>query len=70
MVGRVGGARTTYLVGKDGKTAYERLYGKPVREEALEFGEQLWWRPPRTAGYNVRMEPRGRPGLWLGRLWG
>ena len=59
-----------YLVGKDGKTAYERLYGKPVHEEALEFGEQLWWRPPRVAGYNVLMEPRWRPGVWLGRKWG
>ena len=61
---------TKYLVGKDGKTAYERLYGKPVHEEALAFGEQLWWRPPRTAGYNVLMEPRWRPGVWLGRQWG
>ena len=58
------------LVGKDGKTAYERLYGKPVHEEALGFGEQLWWRPPRVAGYNVLMEPRWRPGVWLGRKWG
>ena len=36
-----------YLMGKDGKTAYERLYGKAVHEEALEFGECLWWRPPK-----------------------
>ena len=56
--------------GKDGKTAHGRFYGKPVREEALECGEQLWWRPPRAAGYNVPMEPRWRPGIWLGRKWG
>ena len=47
-----------------------RLYGKPINEEALEFGEQLWWRPPRTTSYNVLMEPRWQPGVWLGRQFG
>ena len=30
-----------YLISHDGKTGYERIYGKPCREEALEFGEQI-----------------------------
>ena len=30
-----------YLVGKDGKTPYERLMGKRYRIEAFEFGEQV-----------------------------
>ena len=34
-----------------------RLYGKPVHEEALEFGERLWRQPPRMAGYNVLAVP-------------
>ena len=60
---------TKYLVGKDGKSAYERLFGKAVREEALEFGEGLWWRPPRTESHNVLMEPRWRAGtLHNGKL--
>ena len=28
-----------YVVCVDGKTGYERLFGRPVREEGLEFGE-------------------------------
>ena len=31
---------TKYLVGADGHTAYERLYGKAAREKGLEFGEK------------------------------
>ena len=58
------------MVGQDGKTAYERLFGKPIRDEALEFGERLWWRPPRTTSYNVLLELRWRAGVWLGRRWG
>ena len=35
---------TKYMVGLDGKTAYERLFGKKSREEHLEFGEVVLWR--------------------------
>ena len=59
---------TKYLQGSDGKTAYERLFGKPVREEALEFGERLWWRRQRFTDTNVVLDPRWKPGIWLGRL--
>ena len=41
-----------------------------MREEALEFGERLWWRLPKQTSYNVLLEPRWRPGMWLGRKWG
>ena len=44
MVPYVSDVITKYLQSADGRTAYERLYGKPVREEGLEFGEQLFWR--------------------------
>ena len=33
-----------FMVGKDGKTGYERLFGKPARDEALEFGEGVWFK--------------------------
>ena len=36
-----GDVMTKYMVGQDGKSPYERLFGKPVREEGLEFGERL-----------------------------
>ena len=40
---------TKYLQGADGRTAYERLFGKPCREEALEFGEVVLFRPKKRA---------------------
>ena len=45
LVEYVGDVITKYMVGMDGKTGYERLYGRPVREEALEFGETLHYPP-------------------------
>ena len=44
LVEHVGDVISKYMVGVDGKTGYERLFGRPVREEALEFGETLHWR--------------------------
>lgn len=35
---------TKYLRGPDGKTLYERLFGKTLREEACEIGEQTFYR--------------------------
>ncbi len=59
-----------YMVGVDGKTAYERLYGRPVREEGLEFGETLHWRHRPTKDMNVVLDTRWSSGVWLGRKWG
>ena len=33
-----------YEVGKDGRTAFERLKGKPMRKELVEFGEQVLYK--------------------------
>ena len=52
----VGDILTKYLQGADGKTAYERLYGKRFREEHLEF--VVLWRKPRCQDYNV-VKPAG-----------
>ena len=49
---------TKYLQGNDGRTGYERLFGKDIREEGLEFGEQVWWRKPRKQDTNVVLDPR------------
>ncbi len=59
-----------YMVGVDGKTGYERLYGRPVREEGLEFGELLHWRHRATKDMNVVLDARWSSGVWLGRNWG
>jgi hypothetical protein len=59
-----------YMVGVDGKTGFERLFGRPVREEALEFGETLHWRHRATKDMNVVLDTRWSSGVWLGRNWG
>ena len=48
----------------------ERLFGQPIREEALKCEECLWRWPPRAAIRTVLMGPRWRAGVWLGRAWG
>ena len=70
LVEFVGDVLTKYLVGLDGKTAYERLFGKKSREEHLEFGEVVLWRKPRVQETNVVAEARWASGVWLGRRWG
>ena len=42
-----------HMVGVDGKTCYERLFGRTSREEGLEFGELLHWRHRATKDMNV-----------------
>ena len=44
LVEHVGDLLTKHMVGKDGKTGFERLMGKPCREEGLELGEKVWVR--------------------------
>ena len=61
---------TKYLQGADGKTAYQRLLGTEVHEEALEFGERVMYKTRRTNEYNVVIDARWVPGVWLGRSWG
>jgi hypothetical protein len=70
LVEHVGDLITKYMVGVDGKTAYERLFGRPVREEALEFGETLHWRHRPSKDMNVVLDARWSSGVWLGRTWG
>ena len=57
---------TKYLAGKTGHSAYDRLFVKAVRAEALGVGENLGWRPPHTTSHNVLMEPRWRAGSGRG----
>ena len=70
LVEHVGDVVSKYMVGVDGKTAYERLFGRPVREEGLEFGESLHWRHRAARDMNVVLDTRWSSGVWLGRKWG
>eukprot|EP00969_Alexandrium_andersonii_P175286 7751475-Alexandrium_andersonii.AAC.1 len=40
LVGHAGELFTKYLVGHDGRAAFERLLGKPSRDDGYEFGER------------------------------
>jgi hypothetical protein len=70
LVEHVGDIVTKYMQGSDGKTAYQRLFGKQVHEEGLEFGERVMVKGRRSNEINVVLEARWRPGIWLGRTWG
>jgi hypothetical protein len=70
LVEHVGDVVSKYMVGVDGRTAYERLFGRPVREEGLEFGETLHWRHRPSKDMNVVLDARWSAGVWLGRTWG
>jgi hypothetical protein len=60
----VGESCTKYFQGTDGKTAYERLFGKPVREESLEFGEIVPFPPEEARGRERSVgEPLGSGGV-------
>jgi hypothetical protein len=69
LVEFIGDILTKYLVGLDGKTGYERLFGKASREELLEFGEVVLWRRPRGQDTNVIVDARWETGIWVGRKW-
>jgi hypothetical protein len=70
LVEHVADIMSKYLLGADGHSAYERLFGKPVREEGLEFGERVLYHKRHAQDRNVVLDGRWAPGLWLGRRWG
>ena len=49
---------TKYLQGSDGRTGFERLFGKQVHEEGLEFGERILWKKRKENDYNVVIDSR------------
>ena len=53
-------------VGKDGKTAYERVKGKKATALGVEFGEKVLWNVVRL---NNKQEKLGRGGS-MGCSWG
>ena len=58
-----------FLVGDDGKTAYERLKGKPFQKELAEFGERVHYKLQRCKGKEAKMEAKWGEGHFLGFWW-
>jgi len=55
-------------VGKDGKTSYERLKGKPANLPGMQFGEKMLWRtnvPSRDRRH--RMDTQTSEGIYFGQ---
>ena len=56
-------------MGVDGKTAYERLSGRPCAAQVAEFGERIWYIPLTRAGFQGNGENMS-PGYYLGPVEG
>ena len=57
---------TKYAVGEDGKTAYERMKGKPYLGDVVEFGEKIHHRLRKKGD---KMDVRWDEGFYLGKMW-
>ena len=55
-----------YKVGKDGRTAYERLRGRTCRSVVVPFGEKVWYKQLGDGGdRRNKAETEWFPGVWL-----
>ena len=66
MVENVADLINKQLVGRDGKTAFERLKGNRYKGEFLEFGSCIFHRVPEKPQGGL-MTQRWMPGVWLGK---
>ena len=58
---------TRYHVGRDKKTAYERIRGKPCGKPMCQLGESVLYMPFDSPKTNEnKCEPRMKEGIWLG----
>ena len=51
----------------DGKTAYERLRGRPYQGQVAEFAEVVQFRDPGKAADMPKLDDRWNQDLWLGK---
>ena len=54
-----------YSVGKDGKTAHQRVRGRPFSAATTEFGECVWYRIVK-GNKRGKLDARWGKGVWLG----
>ena len=55
-----------YHVGKDGKTAYERIKGKRCKTAGMEFGEGVLWKRRRDGGPLGKLTCMWEDGIYVG----
>ena len=62
-----GSLLTRFMVGSDGKTAFEREKGKRYKRALPEFGERIHFMPLKKSGSKLnKLEPRLKDGIFLG----
>ena len=69
MVEHAGFLHTRYVLGRDGKTAYERLTGRRFMGRIVEFGEQVRAKlaKPMQRGRNkAKLKPKWASATWVG----
>ena len=65
MVSHAAETISRFQVGKDGRTAHERLRGRKFNKVVPEFGERVHYLKPRSVGRN-KAESRWGEGIFLG----
>ena len=58
-----------YQIGEDGKTAYERLKGKPFSRAAVEFGEKIHYRKSTKGPKENKLDSKWDEGFFMGFNW-
>ena len=66
LVRHAGWTLTTFHVGSDGKTAHQRIRGKPFNQQIAAFGEQILFKPHKTTGPQQKLAVNWKDGCWPG----
>ena len=64
IVQHAGELISKYQINRDGNTAYENVFGKPCRDEIVEFGEEVHYRISEI--HTGILDARSASGVWLG----
>ena len=56
---------TRFEVGRDGKTAYERLKGKSAKVQGMSFAGRIWWKRKRAGGPLGKLTCMWEDGVYL-----
>ena len=60
-----------FLVGKDGRTAFERRRGRRCTTAVQRFGEQVWYKELKSKSeVSGKIESDWKEGVWLGHASG
>ncbi len=64
IVQHAGESISKYQVNRDGKTAYEQLWGEPCNDEVVDIGEDAHYRISEID--TGSLDARSASGVWLG----